>query len=91
MGGDSLGAISHKLRGNPPVSLVLPVSLLIGFPERGEPQQYCNLKLPINMGHHPMLVQFPRFLGSLRVQVPGDVKHAKGRISAPIVWTRHSI
>ena len=36
---DSLGAISHiklsqgAFRGNPPVSLVPPVSLLIGFPE----------------------------------------------------------
>ena len=36
--GDSLGAISRKVcpgafRGNPPVSLVPPVSLLVGFPE----------------------------------------------------------
>ena len=37
--GDSLGAIFHiklsqgAFRGNPPVSLVLPVSLLVGFPE----------------------------------------------------------
>ena len=38
--GDSLGAISHikliqgAFRGNPPISLVPPVSLLVGFPER---------------------------------------------------------
>ena len=43
--GDSLGAISHiklaqgalcitcAFRGNPPVSLVPPISLLVGFPE----------------------------------------------------------
>ena len=36
---DSLGAISHiklsqgAFRGNPPVSLVPPVSLLVGFPD----------------------------------------------------------
>ena len=37
--GDSLGAISHIIklsqdafRGNPPVSFVPPVSLLVGFP-----------------------------------------------------------
>ena len=37
--GDSLGAVSRiklspgAFRGNPPVSLVLPVSLLVGFPD----------------------------------------------------------
>ena len=37
-GGDSLGAIAHiklqgAFRGNPPVSLVPPVSLPVGFPD----------------------------------------------------------
>ena len=40
MGGFQLGAISHiklsqgAFRGNPPVSLVPPVSLLVGFPDK---------------------------------------------------------
>ena len=41
-GGDSLGTISHikldqgAFRGNPPVSLVPPVSLLVVCPEKGQ-------------------------------------------------------
>ena len=43
MWGDSLGGISHiklsqgAFRGNPPVSLVPPVFLLVGFPEQCRP------------------------------------------------------
>ena len=46
--GDSLGAISHiklsqgAFRGNPPVSLVPPVSLLDGFPDHGLELESCQ-------------------------------------------------
>ena len=45
--GFQLGAISHinsqgAFRGNPPVSLVLPVSLLVGFPETNAPPFLSN-------------------------------------------------
>ena len=51
--GDSLGAISHiklsqgAFRGNPPVSLVPPVSLLVGFPESHPKKIPSNKNTPL--------------------------------------------
>ena len=65
-GGDSLNAISHiklsqgAFRGNPPVSLVPPVSLLVGFPDKGvsAPNLWQRMKRALHPHEKPSLARF---------------------------------